>query len=651
MSEAFRPGLIVLLLGLCLSALAVPRSVSDQSLGLGDAPRYTLSDGNLALWQDPSRVATAEEALDALREGRFAALKRAPRLGYSDHAAWLYFSLEVPTGAAQPRILEVGPAYLDRVTVLHIQPDGTRVQREAGDVMPWSARELPHRNFPFRLTLSPGKHEVLLRIESKGLLAATVDLWRPEAFSYQSERISLLLGLYFGMVLAIIAVNLSGWVVLRIPGSGMFVLVSVLGTAMWAGISGLADQVLSPALPGLADELLGFCVAAHNAATWFFFSILFEYRRYHPLLYRAAQGGIALGSLGALAALFGAYQVMAPVFQAFSVVGLLGAPAVIHRLWRLRQRAAKVVALSYLVFLVSLLSVVASTMGVFDFSEYALYGGFVSHGAFIFLFHFAMRYRTLSQRAALDEAEEERARLRRQVVLDRKAALALEKLRMLLAEEMQAPVVAICRPREPLTRLLDREGEDGARRGKARRLQTIEEAAGRLGHVFDLAKDRGDETQETDHELSHDALIHHSLAMLSSVDRDRILLSGAWGSEAFRGDRRRVRFAILNLFENALKYSPEGSAVRLTLARGRGTHERFWCLHIENEGPALSPEQLKHVFEKYWRGPRASDEGGLGLGLYLVKRIIEAEGGSVEFVEGRASGVEVAVCLPVGSGS
>lgn len=90
-------------------------------------------------------------------------------------------------------------------------------------------------------------------------------------------------------------------------------------------------------------------------------------------------------------------------------------------------------------------------------------------------------------------------------------------------------------------------------------------------------------------------------------------------------DRARVLQVLSNLVGNALKFTPAGGRVELGLER-RGAEALF---SVRDTGVGMSPEQLPHVFERYWRAEQAMKTAGLGLGLAIVKGIVEAHEGTV----------------------
>ena len=104
-------------------------------------------------------------------------------------------------------------------------------------------------------------------------------------------------------------------------------------------------------------------------------------------------------------------------------------------------------------------------------------------------------------------------------------------------------------------------------------------------------------------------------------------------------DSRAVVEALYNLVENAAKYSPAGSAIHIAAAQHNGS-VRF---SIEDEGPGIPESERESVFERFYRGDNAG--GGLGMGLAIVRGIIEAHGGHI-WVEPGKRGARFVFDLP-----
>jgi len=109
------------------------------------------------------------------------------------------------------------------------------------------------------------------------------------------------------------------------------------------------------------------------------------------------------------------------------------------------------------------------------------------------------------------------------------------------------------------------------------------------------------------------------------------------------GDRTRLEQVAANLIDNAIKYTPPGGRVDVALSRDEGRA----ILRVSDTGSGIPPEEIPRIWERLFRGDTSRAERGLGLGLSLVKAIVEAHGGSVEVESTVGSGSTFTISLPV----
>jgi signal transduction histidine kinase len=91
-----------------------------------------------------------------------------------------------------------------------------------------------------------------------------------------------------------------------------------------------------------------------------------------------------------------------------------------------------------------------------------------------------------------------------------------------------------------------------------------------------------------------------------------------------RADRRRVQQVLSNLIGNALKFARAGGSVAVS-ARASASEV---VLEVADDGPGIAPEHIPHLFERFWKAP-GDARAGTGLGLYIVRGIVNAHGGRV----------------------
>jgi signal transduction histidine kinase len=111
------------------------------------------------------------------------------------------------------------------------------------------------------------------------------------------------------------------------------------------------------------------------------------------------------------------------------------------------------------------------------------------------------------------------------------------------------------------------------------------------------------------------------------------------------GDAARLSQVFSNLLNNACKYTPEGGRVHLSASAEDGEAR----IVVEDDGTGIDPQLLPRIFELFVQGERGLDRaaGGLGIGLTLVKRLVELHHGRVEaYSAGAGRGSTFTVCLP-----
>jgi signal transduction histidine kinase len=109
-------------------------------------------------------------------------------------------------------------------------------------------------------------------------------------------------------------------------------------------------------------------------------------------------------------------------------------------------------------------------------------------------------------------------------------------------------------------------------------------------------------------------------------------------------DARRLGQVIVNLLSNATKFTPKGTEVRVATSLVELERGGFLCFSVEDRGPGVQAEEVERIFEPFVRGRLAN--GGVGLGLAICRKIVEAHGGKIEAVPSLGHGL-FRVLLPL----
>jgi two-component system sensor histidine kinase MprB len=111
---------------------------------------------------------------------------------------------------------------------------------------------------------------------------------------------------------------------------------------------------------------------------------------------------------------------------------------------------------------------------------------------------------------------------------------------------------------------------------------------------------------------------------------------------AVRAQPALLERAILNVLDNAVKWSPPGSTIEVWLQRGA-----VWALDVHDHGPGIAAEDLPYVFDRFYRAASARSLPGSGLGLAIVRQVVTNHGGSVSASVPPEGGTVVHIELPI----
>ena len=112
-----------------------------------------------------------------------------------------------------------------------------------------------------------------------------------------------------------------------------------------------------------------------------------------------------------------------------------------------------------------------------------------------------------------------------------------------------------------------------------------------------------------------------------------------------RGDRERLRQVLVNLIDNAIKYSPAGDEVEVVVRPENGAVR----ISVSDRGPGIPQDQQVLIFEKFGRADVPGAKPGTGLGLFIARSIAEAHGGTLEVSSRPEAGATFTLTLPLES--
>jgi two-component system sensor histidine kinase BaeS len=208
-----------------------------------------------------------------------------------------------------------------------------------------------------------------------------------------------------------------------------------------------------------------------------------------------------------------------------------------------------------------------------------------------------------------------------------------------VAHELRTPMAVLQAGHEALA--------DGVAEPTPAQLASLHEEVLRLAHMVDdlqrLAAAEAASLQLT--------LIRCDLADLAAAAADRLVAAlDAAGISLQRrltevqvmGDPGRLHEVIANLLTNALKFTPAGGTVLIETE----PHERQATLRVSDTGVGIPPDELPHIFDRFFRGQHAAEVAGNGIGLTVVAELVSAHDGQLDVVSTPGRGTQITVAIP-----
>ncbi len=596
-------------------------SVLSQARVLRDpGGRWALED---VLALDESSGGAVFEPLD----GRFSK-------GYTRDAFWLRFvltALDIEDDSHLDKWLVVRPPFLQDLRLFSMDPDGAWHEARAGTFVPVHDRALAVPETVFPLFLAGREQVFYLRVASTSTLVMSLDLWEPEAFLERSAGTYMRHGIFLGMVATAVVISLlcAIWMKQRVF---FFAAAYLMGYGVLLFILNGYDQILIyPGATWLANHTVGLLTVGVAALLVGFALCYLEPRRHFPritatlaLLAWACVGGVALSMLGLYAwiAAAGALVTTAIIvlLMALYVLMIRHAP----------QRALVMLAL-FLVPTVAALVQIMRNMGVFPVS-------FWTTDLWELTAFFQIPFAAVVVLMRVREEEQ-----RHRVAVEREQAQ--RQFLHLVAHEIRTPLSVI---RVALANLRARMSGGEQERPRFQRMET---AVARLNALVDnaLAEDR---LRALDHaprfeQIAPSQLIAQVCELLSlDRDRHRLDVSLPDNDEPVNVDVEWLSLALLNLLDNAVKYSPDGGPIRLEIERDRD----MLVLRVADKGQGIAADDQTLVFTRFFRADAArqrTDTSGLGLGLYLVSEVAKRHGGRIDLRSNAGEGSVFTLRIPL----
>ena len=617
-----------LLLLLCLGAALPTRAAGGPDRPGQGAPVYPA----LEVLPDPDGRLSLEEVLAADAAGRFRPASNAFAGGYTRQVHWFRFRLDAPppgphAGTPRRLLLEAQPSYLDdiRLYLPRAGEPGAFTEKVSGDLHPFGSRELPGRNFVFYVHFADAQPQTLyLRLQTSSSSFLLLRAWNPPDFLHTHAREYALLGLYYGLMLALLLFNLWHGQWRQEPAYRPFMAQLAAILLLMPAMNGLVSEYLLPDHPHIASAWVSCLVLITAGLSAHFHRIILEIDGQQPLLNAYFRGITWLPLAATLSVPLGYFTEAARIVLFLSMFSPLFGLFRASQLLRQQREGSRFLILATLLSLAGQGYTLSALLGLTEGQQSQIYAiqlcALLSLLAFNAVLMSRLRQRHLRHEEAQKAAEQaQSAHVAAQLVQQHQGALL-----SMLTHELKTPLGVI---RLALDRLS----------GDATVLRHARTAVRDISAVVDRSMqadllDKGAITLQT---APCDLAAILEELKDKAQDPGRVVLQLATPLPALVSDPLLLRTILANLLDNALKYSPTGSPVSVAAApETRGGRPGLQVVVENLPGSAGHPDP-ERIYERYYRSPTAYSRTGSGLGLFIARQLAERLGVQLRYIPGQ----------------
>lgn len=261
--------------------------------------------------------------------------------------------------------------------------------------------------------------------------------------------------------------------------------------------------------------------------------------------------------------------------------------------------------------------------------------------------------RTAAQRRALELEQEQAVALERERAARAEAEAAVrvrDEFLTVAAHELKTPVTSLQVAAQLILRQLDRAtppDQDRIRLTLRLIVQQAEKLTRLVNQLLDISQIEAGRLELRRVPTDLPSLVREVVSAWETQTSTHTITVDAPLALRASLDPLRIEQVLINLLDNAVRYSPEGGAVNLGVSAPEPGRVK---LSVADDGPGIAPEHRPHIFDRFYQADPGSYRGGLGLGLYISRQIVEQHGGRLSAEFPAAGGTRFVIELPSGLG-
>lgn len=609
---------------------------------------------NIALLQDPSGTLGFSDISSEAYASKFIpwdASRGSVNVGFSSANLWVRVILSRSPEAPERWLLEVPYAY-NKFLDFYAPGQPTVL---TGSGRPISTRPLFDRFFVFPVTVKEQPQAFYFRVASNYAVSLPLQIWAPRAYTENALRSNLANALYYGGLLALAAYNLFLFFSLR---DQRFLFYALFAASLNAGIfsgNGLMQLFVWPQLSSFHEVSSQFFLSLSGFAGVRFCRLFLQTAGHSPKMDATMRitewGYIAISGMLIGSPLWGGSPQW--LFQLLASFGAWTAVLIIAACLRAIRQQISGIRLFVLAWSILLAGTLIAALRQVDFlptNTFTSYSLQIASGFEMLILAFALAEIVQSERRARFQAQAEALAAKEKLVEALRAAEqrletavhdrtrrlreSLLRERSLLGQYLRFGAMISHEFRNPLG-IIDSQATiiqkaTDLNADLLQRVAIIRKTVRRLAELFELWLS-GDRIR-----LAIDKLnvgeIHlrpWTEALLNKIphclETHKVQLQIGAKSDRVWADEHLLEIAVINLIENACKYSPAGSPIVLKSLQS----DALSGISVIDQGPGISPEHLSRLGEDYYRADPSGPKG-IGLGLSMVKEIAAVHDGKLQ---------------------